>query len=216
MNQEFVSGPYPCAECGSRVRGDVLGSQRVPGARDDMPFDSRYELVACQGCEAPALLRYEEVYDGRPPDRDSSWEPPIRVWPQNPHVIGAAVPPAIREAYRQAADCLFLANSTEAAAMMCRLVLERTYKQQNISAKNLHGGIQGLRYAEIIDAKLYSWAEELRLAGNAAAHQVDPELSRQDAEDLVHFTHALLEYVFTLTERFREFKERRIRNRTES
>ena len=52
-------------------------------------------------------------------------------------------------------------------------------------------------------------AEELRLAGNAAAHEVDSGITLQDAGDLVHFTHALLEYVFTLRERFRQFQERR-------
>ena len=49
----------------------------------------------------------------------------------------------------------------------------------------------------------------MRVAGNEAAHDVQVQVSPQDANDMLEFTRALLEYVFTFRRRFERFKERR-------
>jgi hypothetical protein len=69
-------------------------------------------------------------------------------------------------------------------------------------------GIQEMKTAGLIDSHLYEWAEMLRVSGNKAAHDVDERVSKQDAQDLIDFCHALLEYIFTYRERFNEFKAR--------
>jgi hypothetical protein len=61
----------------------------------------------------------------------------------------------------------------------------------------------------VIENRLYEWADALRISGNEAAHDVSTNVSREDAKDILEFTHALLEYVFTFQERFEQFKERR-------
>lgn len=47
------------------------------------------------------------------------------------------------------------------------------------------------------------------MQGNAAAHDVSVTTSAQDARDIVEFTHAILEYIFTLAEKFDDFQKRR-------
>ena len=61
----------------------------------------------------------------------------------------------------------------------------------------------------IIENRLFEWAEALRISGNEAAHDVQVTISPQDAKDIVDFTDALLEYVFTFRDKFNEFLERR-------
>ena len=68
----------------------------------------------------------------------------------------------------------------------------------------------------IIENRLFEWADALRISGNEAAHGVNSNISSQDAKDILEFTHALLEYVFTFQEKFEEFKEwKRILKTTE-
>ena len=57
--------------------------------------------------------------------------------------------------------------------------------------------------------RLFNWADALRMQGNEAAHDVNVTISAQDARDLVEFAHALLEYVFTFSEKFEAFQARR-------
>ena len=61
---------------------------------------------------------------------------------------------------------------------------------------------------EIIENRLYEWADALRISGNEAAHGVKLQISQKDAKDILEFTHALLEYVFTFQEKFDQFKSR--------
>jgi hypothetical protein len=48
-----------------------------------------------------------------------------------------------------------------------------------------------------------------RLGGNEAAHDVDVTVSGRDARDIKDFTKAIVEYLFTIQQRFEEFKSRR-------
>lgn len=43
---------------------------------------------------------------------------------------------------------------------------------------------------------------------NVAAHPTDEVISREDAEDLRSFAHAIVEYAYDLTDRYNEFKAR--------
>jgi len=93
---------------------------------------------------------------------------------------------------------------------MCRKVLEQICLVQNASGKNLAQMIDALKASGVIDKQLYEWADELRLAGNQAAHDVDANLDSTDAGDLLDFTEALAEYIFTLRKKFEEFQLRRM------
>ena len=63
---------------------------------------------------------------------------------------------------------------------------------------------------QLIDGRLKEWADQLRLTGNEAVHDVDAKVSHQDARDTLDFTKALSEYVFTFRDKFEEFKKRRM------
>jgi Domain of unknown function (DUF4145) len=72
----------------------------------------------------------------------------------------------------------------------------------------LGAGIRALRENKVIDDRLYDWSESLAALRNLAAHPEDITVSRQDAEDMQAFVNAITEYVYDLTDRYNEFKER--------
>jgi hypothetical protein len=67
----------------------------------------------------------------------------------------------------------------------------------------------------LIDQRLYEWAEELRFLRNAGAHHTG-KVSREDAEDAIALTEAMLDYLYVLSARFEKFKARREEQLNES
>ena len=92
---------------------------------------------------------------------------------------------------------------------MCRKTLEGICSAHGITVKYLGTSLKEMKDKGIIENRLFEWAEALRISGNEAAHDVNIKISSQDAKDIVEFTDALLEYVFTFRDKFDEFKKRR-------
>jgi hypothetical protein len=69
-------------------------------------------------------------------------------------------------------------------------------------------GLDELHKSGVIDNRLYEWGKELQKNRNLAAHATSMMFDRDDAQDLIDFAIAICEYVFVLTERFRQFKKR--------
>ena len=92
---------------------------------------------------------------------------------------------------------------------MCRKTLEGICAEHSTTGRSLVSSLKELKDKGIIENRLYEWAEALRISGNEAAHDVNVTTSAADAKDLIEFTNALLEYVFTFRDKFEEFKTRR-------
>jgi hypothetical protein len=122
--------------------------------------------------------------------------------------ISLAIPGSIRLAYEEARTC-FRAKAYTATAIMCRKTLEGIAEEHKVTIRNLASALKEMKDKGVIESRLYEWADALRISGNEAAHGVSTSISPQDAKDILEFTNALLEYVFTFQERFKQFKERR-------
>jgi hypothetical protein len=92
---------------------------------------------------------------------------------------------------------------------MCRRALEAICKDKGTAKRTLAANLQQLQEQRTIDARLYEWADALRLVGNDAAHNVDEFMSKEDAKDGLDFTRAIVEYVYTFTDAFERFRARR-------
>ena len=77
------------------------------------------------------------------------------------------------------------------------------------SSGTLAAQLKKLKEDEVIESRLFEWAEELRTIGNDAAREVGFIVSREDVQDTLEFTEALIEYVFTYRDKFEQFKKRR-------
>jgi hypothetical protein len=91
---------------------------------------------------------------------------------------------------------------------LCRDILERMAPGTATKRVMLGAGIKALKERNIIDQRLYDWGQQVQAFRNLAAHGEDFNASREDAEDLQAFVHAITEYVYDLTDRYEEFKER--------
>jgi hypothetical protein len=87
--------------------------------------------------------------------------------------------------------------------------LEGMCRHFQTKSQYLGGGLPELHERSIIDNRLNDWAKELHLYRNTAAH-ADPELiSRNEAQDLMEFGSAILDYVFVLSDKFDDFVRRK-------
>jgi len=92
---------------------------------------------------------------------------------------------------------------------MCRKTLEGICAEYKTKGPTLVAALKELKDKEIIENRLHEWADALRVLGNEAAHDVNITITAEDTKDLIDFTHALLEYVFTFRDKFENFKNRR-------
>ena len=57
--------------------------------------------------------------------------------------------------------------------------------------------------------RLREWSTALRMAGNEGAHDVAVTISREYARDMLDFTNAIIDYLFSFRDKFERFKARR-------
>jgi hypothetical protein len=119
------------------------------------------------------------------------------------------VPESIARGHAEAFMC-FHARAYTASALMCRRTLEAMCKDKAATKGSLALNLKELQARGVIDARLYAWADALRIVGNDAAHSVDEFMNKEDAKDGLDFTRAIVEYIYTFTDAFERFKARRI------
>jgi hypothetical protein len=119
----------------------------------------------------------------------------------------------VAQANANTAACVMLGWALEG---LCRNLLEPTSPAPPAASATpapkrplmLGQGISELKKKGFIDERLYDWSQQLHAFRNVAAHPTDDVISREDAEDLQSFVYAIIEYVYDLTDRYNEFKER--------
>jgi hypothetical protein len=97
----------------------------------------------------------------------------------------------------------------EPCVIMCRKCIEALCQELGATKGNLKQRLENLQTNGHIDQKLLTWADELRLIGNDAAHDLNIVIEQVDAQNALEFVEAILMYVFSLTRKFEEFKNRR-------
>lgn len=186
-----------CKDCAALVKAEPKASYNRGDPREGPP-----ELISflnCPQCLAPFVVSQEEYFE------DIS-EPEV-LHPQLSRLT-PGVPKAILATHTEA-DACFRARAYTATAIMCRKTLEGICAEHGISKQPLASQLRELRDRGVIESRLYEWADALRISGNEAAHEVGIIVPAVDARDLLEFTNALLEYVFTFRDKFEAFKKRR-------
>jgi hypothetical protein len=187
-----------CGECGAVVDSEVCGS--YVDDQDESGTYGKYTLLKCTNCRSPILVLQT--------DASGDWDSPLRIYPSDKIRTDYAIPNEIVTAYLEARTC-FRAKAYTAAAIMCRKTLQGVIEAHDIKTRNLAQGLRELKEKGLIENRLYEWADALRMSGNEAAHDVNVTTSAQDARDILEFTNAILEYIFTFRVKFEGWKKRR-------
>ncbi len=186
-----------CKTCAARVDATMLKDYGRGDPSEGPP--ERVSFLVCPSCWDPFVVTQED-YGGDFSDPEILYPQAVRLNPNLPKRILAA--------YSEA-DACFRARSYTAAAIMCRKTLEGLCAEHGVTGKSLVAQLKELRDRSIIENRLFEWADALRISGNEAAHDIGVTVSQEDARDILEFTNALLEYVFTFRDKFDAFKKRR-------
>lgn len=152
------------------------------------------------------------------------WSDYVRVYPKPPKTFTSfEIPNVVKDSIIEAERAL-QANANIAACVMlgrtlegiCRDVLQKIEsassgkktRPKKLKPIMLGKGLKELKAKGIIDDRLFDWSQQLQAFRNLAAHPEDVSITRDDAEDLQAFVHALIEYIYDLAERYEEFKQR--------
>jgi hypothetical protein len=189
-----------CTTCDARVDASVVTSYVAHGG--DLAPSFLITFARCPACASPFLATQEEDFG------EHQWQAPQRLFPP-PEVNSAATfPKPIQQAYSEARAC-YRAGAYTAAAIMCRKALEAICREHGADERTLAASLKVLRERGVVEQRLFEWADALRDAGNEAAHDVSVTVSAEDASDLLDFTLALGEYLFTFRDKFEQFQKRR-------
>ncbi len=168
-----------------------------------------YATAVCIRCKSVFFLESESY---EVPGDFSAPQGERVLYPTSRQISTDGVPASVARAYSTAADA-FVRGLYEPCVIMCRKCLEALCRELRATKGNLKERLVALRDAGQIDQKLLAWADELRLIGNDAAHDLDVVIEQADARDSLHFVEAILMYVFSLSRRFEELKNRRAATR---
>ena len=188
-----------CHSCNAKVDAEVLYDYN-----DEDLFAIRTLLLKCPSCNSAIVAESRETYK----DNKTLWTNPTRVHPHPKRELGSDIPTIVRYSIDEAEKCM-QSGAYLAAVAMCGRSLEAICRHYSTKDSYLGNGLKELRDKGLIDSRLYEWGEELRDQRNDAAHATDTKISAQDARDVMTFTYAIIDYVFLLAQKFKQFQERK-------
>ena len=188
-----------CPECAVRVKASVVGELY------NLDGDA-YALVECPSCHIPLFgyaCSYMNEYGNLVLDTAE------RLWPAPAIVeLGPAIPEAARHDIKDAQKCVSH-GIFSAAAVLCGRALERLIKEK-AGNYTIAKGLAELKAKEVIDQRLYDWAEALRKERNIGAHASEEDTTKENAQDILDFTVAIFDYVYTLSDKYEKYMCRKL------
>lgn len=192
-----------CPACNTAVTMQVKAEWYVSDQNSGPP--QRWSAGHCPQCLAPTLYLRELL--GHHPDGYDVWDSHWQVHPPQARKMSVAVPEALRNDHDEARRCL-QARCYTAAAIMARRIVEGICREHGYK-ESLFKALAKMRDAGVIDARLYEWADSARELGNEGAHAYGGSVLRDDAEEVLNFVEALLDYLYVFQARFDAYKKRR-------
>lgn len=167
--------------------------------------EQAFFLVECPSCHN-ALFGSSVVY--RDQFDNWSWDTAERLWP-TPSLadVGPSIPEAARRDIKDAQKC-FSHGIYSASAVLCGRALERLIKEK-AGANMIGKGLAELKNKGVIDERLFSWAEALRKERNIGAHASEEDTTKENAQDIIDFTIAIFDYIYTLSEKYEKYVARK-------
>lgn len=217
-----------CHRCKAKVAAEEHGRITKNGHFSNQTGEEYYgtsvALGQCPKCHSILVGASEQTAIRYYDSDEDEWADPMRVYPEPPKAFTSSrIPKVVTESVAEGAKCL-QANANVAACVMfgraleaiCRNLLENsaqgdtpaTFAGPQKRPIMLGEGLKKLKEAGLIDEMLLDWSQQLHAFRNLAAHPSDIAISREEAEDLRSFVFAIVEYIYDLTDRYNDFKER--------
>lgn len=150
-----------------------------------------YAILRCLSCEERFVAEEDEY---------SEWS---AVYPIQHRPVAEEIPEPIKGEFEEAHLC-FAVGAHRGCVAMCEVALEAVWREQKAS------GLNELRDKGIISLQLYKRANEVRLWGNVAKHELIPDVvEKDDAEQLLTYLEVLLNDVYVEPKRLDSLRHKR-------
>lgn len=192
-----------CINCNITIEGELIAEYSSVDTYS--PMDGlQYSMIKCPKCCQPVLIKSELILIGN----QIEWGQAVKIFPVDEFHVNPIIPEKIRNALLESIKC-YKGNSYTATVIMCRRTLEGFCIVKGIEEKNLAKSIFKLKEKGIINDQLFEWADQLRVSGNEAAHNIDNVFTATDAKDILDFTIAILDFTYSFKDKFDKFKKRK-------
>ena len=216
-----------CPTCKAKVAAEEHGRINHSGGVDhegEGHYGISVGLGECPKCHSILVGESQQVGIEGYDSYDDEWADAVRVYPDPPKAFTSPrIPKVVSESIAEGVKSL-QANANVAACVMfgraleaiCRNLLDTSAdadatRPSAATPKRpimLGEGLKRLKAAGLIDQRLLDWSQQLHAFRNLAAHPTDITISREEADDLRSFVFAIIEYIYDLTDRYNEFRER--------
>jgi len=221
QRKEFTQNTIRCEHCGNKTFMKIIAKGKYT-EYDDSPdedgihyswTDYHIENLFCPNCNKLNVIGFnvsEDIDSINMPNYQpiSSSEiyylyPLLKDFGNNSPNIQD-----IRNTYREANTCFQIELYTS-SVIMCRKTVEMLCLYFDINQPStLDRKLAKMRDEKIIDNKFYEWANALKSFGNEAVHTSE-KFSKEDAQDILDFTYALVEYCIDFNYKFKQLLKRR-------
>lgn len=194
-----------CPNCGNKTSQKlfsvVTGYEVIDiDAGEEITAEDYYFTVQCSTCREVSLLVNWE-HDEDPTDLSVAGVLyPVKKNFRDP------VPEAIAKIYNEAKKIEKI--SPISFAVMGRKVIESIAMDRNAKGKDLKQKIKDLAAKNIIPDILYKMSDAVRVLGNLGAHDINIDISSEEAKILDEFMVALIEYVYIAPKKIEDLIER--------
>ncbi len=193
-----------CSNCEAKVDAKFI-AEYVILSKDDYSDPYKVCLLSCPSCKSAILGGCNEIQIG--PDELGWDDQPERLWPDPVRFYSPSISPLVLKSIEEAQRC-YQAKAYSAAAVMCGRALEAICKEKT-GEKTLYAGLKKLKEKNEIDERLFEWGDVLRKERNIGAHASNEITSKQDARDILDFAISICEYIYVLSEKYKDFLKRK-------
>ena len=199
--------PWHCEGCEAASDVEILRQWMVTPQTQEDEFDThQWTSGRCQTCLMPYLLIREIEWGDHGDDLGAFRQ----IWPESGRTLPSAVPGALRDTYDEAQRCMKVRAFT-GSALLARRIVEGICNDLNAKGRTLAAKLADLKNSGVLDERLYEWSALVKDIGNEGAHETATPLSREDAQEVLRFVEALLDYLYVFRARYEEFRQRRER-----
>jgi hypothetical protein len=206
----------PCGWCGKDVEMPIVTEWRgvLYGVRDAPSGGKRgviASLYVCPRyeCRRPTLVFFDATYHSGGPLGPRSHAEQIAQLPRGTAQPMEDLPPEIEGDRLEAWSC-FYGGDLRAAVIMGRAAVQRAVRKLEATGAGLKAEIRSLSDRGIITLELKKWADEVRIAGDDAAHPEElGAIEEAEAKESLEFMDEFLRHSVAMPERRRRREEAR-------
>jgi len=176
-----------CPRCGNKTQHDLRAREDFIEVIDEYEHDEHWwAILECSTCGQLSL--YTDQWD----DSRKTWTSKL-VYPV-PIIAPTEAPESIQRLFREAV--LVKPFSPSLCVVGIRRCLEAICSDKGATGKTLSINIKELVVQGILPKRLAEMMDSSRIIGNLGAHAVSTEVTDDDAQVLIDFCSAILEYVY--------------------